>query len=167
MAKLVLSLVLLAAMVLASEAATSFGSLCQSTGKPTKFKSKLFNGAKASGFAQYCFGQSNTTSYAKFKANKVDQLRTGVIYLGTGAAASGPVDPTAATLAAFASFDMGLASYTSTMQVLNKIEGAASATLKTEACALRVYAGLTTGPVEGPFVNQPATLMAKKTGNGC
>ncbi|GBF94157.1 hypothetical protein Rsub_11217 [Raphidocelis subcapitata] len=166
MAKLALSLALLAVLVLGSEAATSFNSLCRQAGKPTKFKGKLTNSGKNVGFAQYCFvNKLSGTGYTRVKVNGVQDLRAVNFYTGTAPAAS-DMTVTADTNITFEAVDTGNAYFTSSMNAISQVTGAGYIDLNVKGCAGQLFAGIVVGPV-GAGVNQPASSMAKKSGNGC
>ncbi|GBF95103.1 hypothetical protein Rsub_07687 [Raphidocelis subcapitata] len=167
MAKLPLSLALLAVLVLGSEA-VSFSSLCRQAGKPTKFKGKVTNGGKRVGFCQYCFvNKLSGIGYSRVRVTGVQDLRAVNFYTGSAAPAASDLTVTADTNITWTPVDTGNAYYTTNLNAITQISGSIYADMNVKGCAGQLYCGIVTGPVGTAGVKQPATLVAKKTGNGC
>ncbi|GBF97869.1 hypothetical protein Rsub_11219 [Raphidocelis subcapitata] len=167
MAKFALSLALLALLVLGSEA-VSFNSLCRQAGKPTKFKGKVTNSGKRVGFCQYCFvAKLSGIGYSRIRVSGVQDLRAVNFYTGSAAPAASDMTVTADTNITWTPVDTGNAYYTSNLNAITQIAGSIYVDMNVKGCAGQLFCGIVTGPVGGAGVKQPASLVAKKSGQGC
>ncbi|GBF97226.1 hypothetical protein Rsub_10087 [Raphidocelis subcapitata] len=165
MAKFALSLALLALLALGSEAA-SFNSLCKEAGKPTKFKGKLLNGSKKVGTAQYCFvNKLSGTGYSSVKVSGVQDLRAVNFYTGDAAPQASAITVTADTNITWTPVDTGNAYYTSNFKAITQVTGAVYVDMNVKGCNGLLFGGIVTGPVGGPGVRQPASLLKLMSGS--
>ncbi|GBF97863.1 hypothetical protein Rsub_11213 [Raphidocelis subcapitata] len=168
MAKFALSLALLAMLVLASEAASSWTALCRQAGKPTKFKSKLTNGGKTVGSCQWCFvAKLSGTGYSKIRVNGVQDLRAVNFYTGSDAPKASDMTVTASTNITWQPVNTGNAFYTTNLNAITAAGNPVYADLNVKGCEGQLYCGIVTGPPGTEGVKQPASLCKKRAGPGC
>ncbi|GBF97870.1 hypothetical protein Rsub_11220 [Raphidocelis subcapitata] len=168
MAKFALSLALLALLVLGGESNSMYTKLCKGAGKPTKFKGSVSNSGRRVGFCQYCFvAKLSGIGYSRVRVSGVQDLRAVNFYTGSAAPQASDMTVTADTNITWTPVDTGSAYFTTNLNAITQISGSIYVDMNVKGCAGQLFCGIVVGPVGTAGVQQPATLVRKRSGAGC